>query len=77
METTRLVHDKIVSKDYFDSRLIAKEKTIEDLKKRNMVYKCTYELVTGHLPTKVSTSNYKNPGPNYRLQGATMNGQKL
>jgi len=77
METTRLVHDRIVGKEYFDSRTIEAEKNIEELKKRKAVYKCAYELVMGHSPTKVSTSNYKNVGPNYRTQGARLNGQTL
>lgn len=74
MELTRLVHDKIVGEEYFDSRLIDKEKSIESLKKRKMVYKCTYELFTGHVPPKSYESNPTRR--EYTENGGKLNGKR-
>jgi len=76
MDKERLLHKRIVRREYKDVRVEAKLRRREALKKKKAVYKCAYELVMGHEPVKAS-SGICRKGPTYRTQGATMNGQKL
>jgi len=76
MDKERLIHKRIIRKEYKDVRLEARTQRREALKKKKAVYKCAYELVMGHEPVKSSTG-IDRKGPHYRTQGATMNGQKL
>jgi len=76
MEKSRLIHKKILRKMYKDTREVEKDKERERLKSIKAVYKGAYELVMGYEMPR-SYGSMSREGPNYRGQGATMNGQKL
>jgi len=76
MEKSRLKHKKIVRRMYKDTREEERATVRAHLKSINAVYKGSYELVMGYEMPR-SYGSISREGPNYRMQGATLNGQKL
>ena len=63
---------------YEDTRKEDIARTREAMKKKKLVYQCTYELVMGHIPHKLTKSlSASKPLNITRAGGATLNGRAL